>query len=86
MKSFREDLLLSKLIQLSLIGTLLIVGILLMSQEYDALIPIKISDEVQKLQITEEADSLLQAEPSSWFRNSIDWIDTHLPEPVRTWK
>ncbi|WPP52446.1 hypothetical protein [Catalinimonas niigatensis] len=77
MKSLREDVLLSRLIQMSFMGTLILIGMLLLLQEYG----IPMSDfvfhkELQELPVLNQADSLAQTEKSPWLKHSMDWMET----------
>lgn len=87
MKSFKEDILLSRLLQLSLFGSLLIIGLLLAFQEHDIQMPdFILSEDIQEMAGVEKTDSLDQSAVHLWLRHSADWMDAHLLEPIRKWK
>lgn len=75
MKSLREDVLLYRLIQLSLFGSLLMIGILYLLQQCDIYIfDFTISDTRQEF--------LSQENKESWLSNSIHWLNENVVKPM----
>jgi hypothetical protein len=84
MKNLRDDIMLSRLMQISLIGTLLLVVSLLLLEPF--LTTEAYSTYVLNAgQVEVQEDSLAAPQRNEWVQQSLEWLHQHVLQPIRHW-
>ena len=84
MKNLRDDIMLSRLMQISLIGTLLLVVSLLLLEPF-------FTTEAYSTYVLNaghphaQEDSLAAPQRNEWVQQSLEWLHQHVLQPLRQW-